>query len=300
MTQLLLNKDIDKLSDTELMKLERQIARKYLGKLSIPMVIWPLANTTIWLALWPLVLTGMVPPWAGFLIATVNITLSYLPSHDAQHDCYARPGEKLRWLNQFIGHYSLIPLGRCFNIMKLTHMEHHKNANNPALDPDYHHSKGQSWSEALWLNLQSFQPGSKSADSYGKCLKRIGTDEAGKAYLQQVCFSVLQLAVYISCAAYGYALEALLIWWLPHKIGAVYLQIYLSWLPHYPTKDTGRYRDTREFGSWLGVWSSLGMTAHIVHHLHPRIPLDKTPAALRELYPVLKARDCDLAKHIAG
>ena len=30
------------------------------------------------------------------------------------------------------------------------------------------------------------------------------------------------------------------------------------------------------------------MTAHIVHHLHPRIPLDRTPAALRELYPILK------------
>ena len=56
----------------------------------------------------------------------------------------------------------------------------------------------------------------------------------------------------------------------------------------------GRYKDTRGFASWLGAWSSLGMTAHIVHHLHPRIPLDKTPAALRELYPIFEARDCDL------
>jgi hypothetical protein len=28
--------------------------------------------------------------------------------------------------------------------------------------------------------------------------------------------------------------------------------------------------------------------------LHPRIPLDKTPAALRELYPILKARKSTL------
>ena len=295
MTHSLTNNEIDTLSDADLMKLERQIARKYLDKLSIPMVIWPLANTTIWLALWPLVLTSTVPLWIGFFMATVNISLSYLPSHDAQHDCYARPGERLRWLNQFIGHYSLIPLGRGFNMMKLTHMEHHKHANNPELDPDYHHSKGQSWREAFWLNLQTFQPGSESSASYGKCLERLGTDEARSAYLQQVLLVVAQLSVYIICAAYGYALEALLLWWLPHKIAAVYLQIYLSWLPHYPAKDTGRYRDTRGFSSWLGAWSSLGMTAHIVHHLHPRIPLDKTPAALRELYPVLQARKCILA-----
>jgi fatty acid desaturase len=31
-----------------------------------------------------------------------------------------------------------------------------------------------------------------------------------------------------------------------------------------------------------------------VHHLHPRIPLDKTPAALRELYPILQARKSPL------
>lgn len=298
MTRASRNIDFDRMSEVELMKLEREIARKYIDRLSTPMVVWPLLNTTTWLVLWPLVIQGQLPLWAGFLIATINITLSYLPSHDAQHDCYARPGEKLRWLNEFIGHYSLIPLARGYAIMKLTHMEHHKHANNPELDPDYHHSKGQSWLEAFWLNIQTFQPGSDSSASYGKCLERLGTDEAKKAYLAQISISVLQVAVYFICAAYGHALEALLIWWLPHKIAAIYLQIYLSWLPHYPAKETGRYRDTRGFKSWLGAWSSLGMTAHIVHHLHPRIPLDKTPAALRELSPLLKARKCVLDERL--
>ena len=207
MTRIIATHDVSGLSDTELMKLEREIARKYLDQLSIPMVVWPLVNTTTWLALWPLVLLGHVPLWAGFLIATINITLSYLPSHDAQHDCYAKPGEKLRWLNEFIGHYSLIPLARGYAIMKLTHMEHHKHANNPELDPDYHHSKGQSWSEAFWLNLKTFQPGSDSSASYGKTLERLGINEAKKAYLTQIAISVLQVAVYFTCAAHGYALK---------------------------------------------------------------------------------------------
>lgn len=127
MTSASRNIDFGKMSEAELMKHEREIARKYIDTLSIPMVVWPLVNTTIWLVLWPLVILGQLPLWAGFLIATINITLSYLPSHDAQHDCFARPGEKLRWLNEFIGHYSLIPLARGYAIMKRhQRLDHHQ------------------------------------------------------------------------------------------------------------------------------------------------------------------------------
>jgi beta-carotene hydroxylase len=37
------------------------------------------------------------------------------------------------------------------------------------------------------------------------------------------------------------------------------------------------------------------MTAHVVHHLHPRIPMDRTPAAFKEMLPVLRARQVDVA-----
>ena len=96
MSKAIAQYDVSGLSEAELTKMEREIARKYMGKLSIPMVLWPILNLTCWLALWPLVFTGIIPLWLGFIIATVNVTLSYLPSHEAQHDIYARPGEKLR------------------------------------------------------------------------------------------------------------------------------------------------------------------------------------------------------------
>ncbi len=282
------------MSEAELTRLERQIARKYMNKLSIPMVLWPIANLTCWLALWPLVMTGVMPLWVGFIIATVNVTLSYLPSHEAQHDIYARPGDKLRWLNEAIGHLSLIPMAYGYRILRLTHLEHHKHTNTPELDPDHIYNNGKTLWETIRLNIASYQPSSKSSQSYAACLERIGTPEAKRAYLEQIGILLAHMAVLFTCAAYGYALEALLLWWLPLKLAVIYIRIYLSWLPHYPGDATGRYKDTRGFSSWLGVWSSLAMTAHIVHHLHPRIPLDKTPAALRELYPILEARNCDL------
>jgi beta-carotene hydroxylase len=36
------------------------------------------------------------------------------------------------------------------------------------------------------------------------------------------------------------------------------------------------------------------MQYHIVHHLYPRIPLMQTPAAYRELRPILERQGCDL------
>ena len=300
MSKAIAEYDVSGKSDADLTRMERVIARKYMGKLSIPMVIWPVLNLSCWLALWPLVFTGTIPLWLGFIIAAVNVTLSYLPSHEAQHDIYARPGEKLRWLNEAIGHLSLIPLAYGYKILRLTHLEHHKHTNKPDLDPDHIFNDGQSLGQAVWKSIQSYQPGSRGSASYMECMDRLGTEEAKSAVSQQILIMLAQIGVFFICAYNGYALEALLLWWLPLKLAVVYIRIYLSWLPHFPGKATGRYKDTRGFHSYGGAWSSLAMTAHIVHHLHPRIPLDKTPAALRELYPILEARDCDiLERHLA-
>ena len=89
-------------------------------------------------------------------------------------------------------------------------------------------------------------------------------------------------------------MEAWLIWVLPLILAGVYIRFFLSWAPHHPGDEMGRYRDTRAFKSLLGVIGTMGMTVHIVHHLHPRIPLDLTPAAFREMRPILEARNCEL------
>ena len=52
--------------------------------------------------------------------------------------------------------------------------------------------------------------------------------------------------------------------------------------------------DTRGFRSTVGTIGSMGMEYHIIHHLHPRIPLMRTPAAYRDLRPILEARGCTL------
>lgn len=284
------------LDESELYRLEREIARKYMGGLSWFMVLWPLLNVLCWFSIWPLVIYDVIPLWAGFIIAVINCTLAYLPSHEAQHDIYARKGEKLYWLNQLIGHASLIPLASSYRVLRETHIEHHKHTNNPDLDPDFSSNAETGWGNIM-NSINNFQPGSKSNKAYLNTLERLNTPEAKLAIRDQIMITLAFNLFLFIMAFSGYALEALLLWWLPIKLGFIYLRYYLSWRPHFPNPTMGRYQNTRAFKSWLGNLSSLGMTAHIVHHLHPRIPLDRTPAALRELEPILTLRGCSLEDH---
>jgi len=127
----------DEMSDDQLEVMERKIASKYMKIFPLGIIIWGFANTFIWLSLWPLVLINILPLWIAFPIAVLNVCLAYLPSHDAQHSIIARKGHKLRWLNELLGHVSLIPFVAPFRYLRYTHFEHHNNANDPELDPDF-------------------------------------------------------------------------------------------------------------------------------------------------------------------
>lgn len=272
------------MSESELMKAEREIARRHIGRFPYLAVTWAFLNIAVWLSLWPLVILGTIPLWAGFIIATLNIMLSYLPSHEAQHDIIALPGSRLRWLNELVGHVSLIPLVLPYRVAKLTHLEHHKHTNDPELDPDFPtHAKGPL--QAIWKSIQYRQPG--KMDAYANALVRIG--RPGVA-LDFVGYEIVYYSTLIALAWSGFALEAALLWWLPRHIALTYIQFFLSWAPHHPAGETGRYRNTRSFRSVLGNIGSMGMQYHIIHHLHPRIPLYRTPRAYWEMRDILEAR----------
>lgn len=283
--------DLSNLSEAELMRMEREVAARHIDKFPYLAVVWAFSNLAVWLALWPLVFTGVIPLWLGFIIATFNIMLSYLPSHEAQHDIIAKPGTRLRWLNQLVGHLSTIPLVLPYQVAKITHMDHHKHANDPDLDPDYStHADGPL--QAIWKSLYNRQPRANGGfNAYGEVLQRKGRMDV---ILVSVAYQVVHYGILIALAWSGYALEAALLWWLPRHIALTYIQYYLSWAPHNPGLTKGRYRDTRSFRAILGNIGSMGMQYHIIHHLHPRIPLYRTPRAYWEMKPILDARGCDI------
>lgn len=282
---------LDGLSKKELIRKEQAIAKKYMGGVPWLMVAWGLGNFAIWLSLWPLVMMGILPLWAGFLIACANITLCYLPSHEAQHDIFGRPGTKWRWLNEFIGHASLIPLVLPYRVARLTHYEHHKHTNDPELDADYGtHANGPL--DSIRRTILAQQPGAtEGLNGYGAVLQRIGRSDV---IVDALAYKVIFYGILCALAWSGFALEAILLWWLPRQFALIYIIFFLSWSPHHPAKETSRYRNTRSWRSKLGTIGSLGMEFHLIHHLYPTIPLTRHPAVYRELKPVLQARGCEL------
>lgn len=269
---------------------ERLIADLFIGGVPWVMIIWPLVNTTVWLLLWPLVIGGKLPLWIGFLIATLNAVAAYLPSHDAQHHIIAPEGSHWHWFNEFIGWYSLIPLAMPLTALRMTHFEHHRHTNDPELDPDYPMA-AVTVPGAIAKALVKTQP---RHERYSTTLERIGTPAAKRAMLHVATARLINYTLLAALAWSGFVWEAILLWWLPVRIAHVYVNFYLSWAPHHPMVERGRYRETRAFRSIWGNIASSGMQYHIIHHLYPTIPLNRHPAAFRALRPILEERGCEL------
>lgn len=284
--------DWDSLTDNELDVMERKIAGKYMHIIPWGAVAWGIGNLLVWLSLWPLVMLGYVPLWLGFIIATFNVALCYLPSHEAQHNIIASKGKPLRWLNELVGHLSTIPMVNAYRVLRHTHYEHHLHANDPQTDPDYN-IHAESDLKFLTKSIFNKQPNSARSGAYAETLKRTGN---GHMILDGIIYQSVYLLVLFICAWTGYAIEAAILWWLPKMIGVTYIEYYLAWAPHHPGNELGRYKDTRAFKSYFGNIISMGMQYHIIHHLYPRIPLSLTPAAYRELKPILQRRGCDLGE----
>jgi len=284
--------DLSALSDKELRRMEIAIARKHSGMFPWEIVVWAFGNLAVWLTLWPLVIFDVVPLWLGFVIATINMSLVYLPTHDAQHDIIARPGQKLRWLNELVGHATSWMITTPFQVFRVTHLQHHRHTNDTELDPDIT-SMASGPLQAIWRSIRERQPDGKRANDYFAAVARAGREDLIPI---SIFYKLGHIAILCVLAWSGFALEALLLWWLPYHIAMTYLTFFLSWAPHHPGNEQERYRNTRSWKSVLGNIGSMGMQYHIVHHLHPYIPLVRTPAAYREMRPILEARNCRLGE----
>lgn len=285
--------DYQAMSDEELREAERAIAHQHINKFPWLALFWALANLVSWLSLWPAVFFGGLSLWIAFPLATLNMLLFYLPSHEAQHSIFARPGDKLRWLNELVGQLSSMPLVIPYRVLRATHMEHHKFANDPEKDPDYP-THAPNVLAALWAATTARRPRGGQPDTYRRALERI---ERPDLLAEAALYELVYYGILFALAWSGFAIQAALLWWLPRQLSGIYLLFYLSWAPHNPSLGVGRYADTRSFKSRLGNIGSMGMQYHIVHHLYPRIPLTRTPAAYREMRPILERLGAPLHDH---
>ena len=262
---------------------EKAIAKSFSQRFQWEMILIGLGQAAIWLSLWPLVLNGIVDLWVGFLIAILCACFAYLPSHEAQHGNYSRGNPKLRWLDGFVGHITLITLIYPYHLLRVTHMKHHAYTNDPEKDPDYLNAHAGSVLKVIKNSLDG------SSVDYGKYLEVFSTDKAFVNSFEKAIPIALLYRFTLLVLVIIFPLETLLLWWLPAKIGTVYTTVFFAYFPHLGTS-TGRYKDTRFWSHWMPRYINHSMQLHFIHHLHPSIGHYDEPKAIETLKPFLIAR----------
>ena len=270
---------------------EKAIAKSFSQRFQWEMILIGLGQAAIWLSLWPLVLNGIIDLWVGFLIAILCACFAYLPSHEAQHGNYSRGNPKLRWLDGFVGHITLITLIYPYHLLRVTHMKHHAYTNDPEKDPDYLNAHAGSVLKVIKNSLDG------SSVDYGKYLEVFSTDKAFVNSFKKAIPIALLYRFALLVLVIIFPLETLLLWWLPAKIGSVYTTVFFSYYPHLGTS-AGRYQNTRFWSHWMPRYLNHSMQLHFIHHLHPSIGHYDEPKAIEALKPFLIARNVPGADQI--
>ena len=262
---------------------EKAIAKSFSQRFQWEMILIGLGQAVIWLSLWPLVLNGIIDLWVGFLIASVCACFAYLPSHEAQHGNYSRGNPKLRWLDGFVGHITLITLMYPYHLLRVTHMKHHAYTNDPEKDPDYLNAHTSSVLKVIKNVLDG------STVDFEKYLEVFSADKAFVNSFEKAIPIALLYRFILLVLVILFPLETLLLWWLPAKIGTIYTTVFFSYFPHLGTS-TGRYQNTRFWTHWMPRYLNHSMQLHFIHHLHPGIGHYDEPKAIEALKPFLVAR----------
>ena len=270
---------------------EKTIAKSFSQRFQWEMILIGLGQAAIWLSLWPLVLNGIIDLWVGFLIAILCACFAYLPSHEAQHGNYSRGNPKIRWLDGFVGHITLITLIYPYHLLRVTHMKHHAYTNDPEKDPDYLNAHTSSVMKVIKNILDG------STVDFGKYLEVFSTDKAFVNSFKKAIPIALLYRFALLVLVIIFPLETLLLWWLPAKIGTVYTTVFFSYYPHLGTS-TGRYQNTRFWSHWMPRYLNHSMQLHFIHHLHPSIGHYDEPKAIEALKPFLLARDIPGSRNI--
>jgi beta-carotene hydroxylase len=285
---------LDRYTRRDLRREEIAIAQRFHGGAMWPYVAAAFGCFAVWLSFFPLAIMGKLNLPLACILSCIFATGGYVTSHEAMHSNIARHGSKWRWVNEWVGKVSTIPIVFPFSMARLMHLEHHYHCNDPEKDPDYTDEAPNMWAAwyKTWYNRQPGVDG--SIHHYKRILAEMGTPEAQKALKDTLILQLFFMTVLFSMAWSGYAIEAALIWWLPRHVGLSYIRFYLSWAPHHPREgQTGRYENARIFKSRLGHVLSMGMETHLIHHLYPGIPNHRTKAAYLALKPVLEKRGVD-------
>lgn len=260
---------------------ERIQAAPYWGKVEPRIILTFLVFSVAWIGVIVLGINGTIPLWLGLILNTVISSTFYMPMHEAAHGNIWGRTTSGKWIEDLIGMLCAIPLGFSYKAHRPSHMRHHAHTNDPLKDPDFHtagpmHTVLKSWYGqvmlATFLPVFAFVPAARKLLPNAMLVMMRAETGSKKTGLIQLRFWLLTNAFLIIAILTGYGWQALMLWYLPSRIQALWLLTIFAWFPHHPATKVGRYGDTRVAVFPGSRWLIRGHDHHAVHHLFPRVP----------------------------
>ena len=260
---------------------ERAQAAPYWGKVEPRIILTFLLFSAAWIGVIVLGVNGTIPLWLGLILNTVIASTFYMPMHEATHGNIWGRTTSGKWIEDLIGMLCAIPLGFSYKAHRPSHMRHHAHTNDPLKDPDFHtagpmHTVLKSWYGqvmlATFLPVFAFIPAARKLLPTAMLVMMRAETGSKKLGLIQLRFWFFTNAFLVLAILTGYGWQALMLWYLPSRLQALWLLTIFAWFPHHPATKVGRYVDTRVAVFPGSRWLIRGHDHHAVHHLFPRVP----------------------------
>lgn len=257
--------------EAERSTLARIVADPQFGRVvTLPLIAWE--EIGLIAACYAVLIGGAslaIAGWAPYPLVMVAHALAiyaiFTPLHDATHGALSRN----RALNDALGTVAALPLfpGFTTGLYRFLHMEHHKHTGEAKADPDeVTVATPMPGRFLVWMFLDLYW--------IGWYLRRVG-DRPRREWMGAIASVVFFLVWHVGWLMSPYAVEFLLLWLIPQRLG-ITLLVYLFASIQHPEGVHQRERPiqaTRMMrGGPLVRWATLSQAQHLMHHLFPTVP----------------------------
>lgn len=257
----------------------------------VPTISWPIVGIfTGAIALfvastWAAAIDRLPAPATIALSATAIFVL-FTVVHDAAHYSVSTH----RWVNVAFGRVAMFFVSPLisFKSFAFIHIEHHRNTNDDANDPDHFVTGGPWWQLPVRFALMD-------VPYLGFLIRHVRSRPRAEV-LETVFLIAVSATVVVVAALTGHFWTVALVYLIPERVAVFVLAWWFDWLPHHDLEDTqqeNRYRATRNRvgAEWVLTPLLLSQNYHLVHHLHPSIPFYRYVATWRRNEEAYLERD---------
>src|SRR4249920_23452 len=220
------------------------LVKPYLGMVAWPTVFFAIAIVAAFTTVTTLGAMHIIPLWLGLILNTFILYFDQTPLHEACHGNIAGKDSKMLWLNHLVGYVCGAILLHEYKAFRYMHLAHHRDTNNPDLDPD-------NWvavegpfkvlfrclTIAFWYNQYFWKHIAFHAHIPGM---RPLTIHIAVMYL-------ILYGIALGLAVFGWWREVLALWIVPHILASALIIYFFAYLTHKPHEVHERYRDTNVF-----------------------------------------------------